>query len=73
MKNKTTLIHTKALWCTRSAGRDRNLLRAIEYDLRACIPAGVRGVYYRFPITISAQGSALLLEAVTKMDLSVIL
>lgn len=43
MKNKTTLIHTKALWCTRTADRDRNLLRAVEYDLRACIPAGVRG------------------------------
>lgn len=70
MKNKTTLIHTKALWCTRSADRDRNLLRAAVYDLRACIPAEV---CYRFPITISAQGSALLLEAVTKMDLAMIL
>lgn len=28
---------------TRSAVRDRNLLRAVEYDLRACIPVGVMG------------------------------
>lgn len=61
---------TKYLWCTHCAERDWNLLR-VTVSLSYVRSSWCEGV--RVPITFSAQSSALLLEAETKMDLSVIL